>query len=159
MAFSSFILPARIAMFSHFCGSHGESAVQAGFTRRAYHPLMVAMERLGIAAALALVMACALACAQDAAPPAQPAANQASQQNSQVCLDQKQRRAQMENGQLIRLSAAMHAAKARMPGTVVRARLCQGDDGLVYVLTVLAHNGKVARIAVDAVKGTVIGGL
>jgi len=42
---------------------------------------------------------------------------------------------------------------------VVRARLCHGADGLVYVLTVLAHDGKVARIEVDAVKGTLIGGL
>ncbi len=48
----------------------------------------------------------------------------------------------------------MHAAQNRMPGTVVRARLCRGTDGLVYVLTVLAHDGKVARIAVDAMKGT-----
>ena len=51
-----------------------------------------------------------------------------------------------------------------MPGTVVRARLCHGeiagkDGGLVYVLTVLAHDGKVAQIAVDAVKGTLVGGL
>jgi uncharacterized membrane protein YkoI len=46
-----------------------------------------------------------------------------------------------------------------MPGTVVRARLCHGPDGLVYVLTVLAHDGRVARIAVDAVKGTLVGGL
>jgi uncharacterized membrane protein YkoI len=44
-----------------------------------------------------------------------------------------------------------------MPGTVVRARLCHGHDGLVYVLTVLAHDGKVARIAVDAEKGTLAG--
>lgn len=146
-------------MFSHFCGGHAESAVQAGFTRQAYHPGMVAMERLGIAAALALAIACSLARAQDAAPPAPPATNQTSQQTSQVCLDQKERRAEMDSGRLIRLSVAIHAAKARMPGTVVRARLCQGDDGLVYVLTVLAHNGKVARIAVDAVKGTLVGGL
>jgi hypothetical protein len=29
---------------------------------------------------------------------------------------------------------------------------------LVYVLTVLAHDGKVTRLAVDAVKGTLVGG-
>ncbi len=46
-----------------------------------------------------------------------------------------------------------------MPGTVVRARLCHGPEGLVYVLTVLARDGKVARITVDAVKGTLVGGL
>ena len=33
-----------------------------------------------------------------------------------------------------------------------------GQDGLVYVLTVLARDGKVARIVVDATKGTLVGG-
>ena len=74
-----------------------------------------------------------------------------------ICLNQKDRRAEIEGGKIVRLSAAMHAAKRRMPGTVVRARLCQGRDGLVYVLTVLAHDGKVARIKVDAAKGTFAG--
>jgi uncharacterized membrane protein YkoI len=46
-----------------------------------------------------------------------------------------------------------------MPGTVVQARLCRSGDDLVYVLTVLAHDGKVARLTVDAVKGTLVGGL
>jgi uncharacterized membrane protein YkoI len=88
---------------------------------------------------------------RDAAHPAPAAAGY-------VCLDQKERRAEAESGRLIRLAAAMHAAKSRMPGTVVRARLCQGpDDGLVYVLTVLAHDGKVARITVDAANGTLVG--
>jgi hypothetical protein len=74
-----------------------------------------------------------------------------------ACLDQRERRA--EAGKFITLVAAMRAARARMPGTVVRARLCRGPDGLVYVLTVLARDGKVARITVDAVKGTLVGGL
>jgi hypothetical protein len=75
-----------------------------------------------------------------------------------VCLDQRERRAEAESGRLIRLAAAMHAAKSRMPGAVVRARLCHGPgDGLVYVLTVLARDGKVARITVDAVNGTLVG--
>jgi len=119
---------------------------------------MVALERLGIATALTLAFACSFARGQDATPASSPAPP-VTNQTSQVCLDQKERRAEMESGRLIRLSAAIRAAKARMPGTVVRARLCQSDAGLVYVLTVLAHNGKVARIAVDAVKGTLIGGL
>ena len=56
----------------------------------------------------------------------------------------------------------MELLKARMPGTLVRARLCrshQTSQGLVYVLTVLGHDGKVVRLVVDAVKGTVVGGL
>jgi uncharacterized membrane protein YkoI len=76
-----------------------------------------------------------------------------------VCLNQKDRRAEAESGKLVQLEAAIHTARTRMAGTVVRARLCHGADGLVYVLTVLAHDGKVARIEVDAVKGTLIGGL
>jgi uncharacterized membrane protein YkoI len=75
------------------------------------------------------------------------------------CLDQKERRAESDANHLVRLSAAMRVARARMPGTVVRARLCRDNDELVYVLTVLAHDGKVARLTVDAVKGTLVGGL
>jgi uncharacterized membrane protein YkoI len=78
-------------------------------------------------------------------------------QTGHYCLDQKERRAESTSGAVVRLAAAIHAAKTRMPGTVVQARLCHGQDGLVYVLTVLAHDGKVARIVVDAVKGTLVG--
>jgi hypothetical protein len=74
-----------------------------------------------------------------------------------ACLDQKERRAETASGAVVRLSAAIRAAKSRMPGTVVQARLCHGQDGLVYVLTVLARDGKVARIVVDAAKGTLVG--
>jgi uncharacterized membrane protein YkoI len=74
-----------------------------------------------------------------------------------ACLDQKERRAENASGGVVRLASAIHVAKSRMPGTVIQARLCRGQDGLVYVLTVLAHDGKVARIVVDAVKGTLIG--
>jgi uncharacterized membrane protein YkoI len=74
-----------------------------------------------------------------------------------ACLDQRERRAELASGGVVRLTTAIHAAKSRMPGTVVQARLCHGQDGLVYVLTVLARDGKVARIVVDAVKGTLVG--
>jgi uncharacterized membrane protein YkoI len=87
---------------------------------------------------------------QDAANPAQAAAEH-------TCPDQKDRRAEADSGRLVPLAAAMHAAKSRMSGTVVRARLCHGPDGLVYVLTVLAHDGKVGRITVNATNGTLVG--
>jgi hypothetical protein len=74
-----------------------------------------------------------------------------------ACLNQKERRAATESGKLIHLSTAMRAARRRMPGAVVRARLCHGHNGLVYVLTVLARDGKVARITVDAEKGMLAG--
>ncbi len=79
-----------------------------------------------------------------------------------ACLNPKERQAMVENGTVIRLAAVLHAIKGRMPGTLVRARLCrshQAGQGLVYVLTVLGHDGKVVRLVVDAVKGTVVGGL
>src|ERR1700752_1926783 len=75
------------------------------------------------------------------------------------CLDQRERRAEIESGHVVRLDTALRAAKGRVPGTLVRARLCRSNDGLVYVLTVLARDGKVARLTVDAVKGSLVGGL
>jgi uncharacterized membrane protein YkoI len=80
-------------------------------------------------------------------------------ESAHACLNQRERRTEVEGGKVLRLAAAMHAIKSRMQGTLVRARLCHGHDGLVYVLTVLAHDGKVARLTVDAVKGTFVGGL
>jgi uncharacterized membrane protein YkoI len=107
-------------------------------------------------AALPLVAAAPVN-AEEAAKPQEPAFA------VRACLTQKQRHAAIESGEVVKLATAMHVAKAKMPGTVVRARLCHGHkyghEGLVYVLTVLAHDGKVARLTVDAVKGTLVGGL
>ncbi|MGB8628183.1 MAG: hypothetical protein WCD69_02185 [Xanthobacteraceae bacterium] len=98
--------------------------------------------------------------AQDSETPESPAQEPTRTghiQTGHFCLDQKERRAESASGAVVRLAAAIRAAKTHMPGTVVQARLCHGQDGLVYVLTVLAHDGKVARIVVDAVKGTLVG--
>jgi uncharacterized membrane protein YkoI len=70
------------------------------------------------------------------------------------CLNQKERHALVESGAAIRLAAAIHAVRNIAPGTLLRARLCHRPEGLVYVLTLLAHDGKVTHVAVDAVKGT-----
>jgi uncharacterized membrane protein YkoI len=83
----------------------------------------------------------------------------ASAQDAPACLSQREQRIAKQDGRVIGLAAAMHTARTRVSGILVRARLCRGQDGLVYVLTVLARNGKVARLTVDAVKGTLIGGL
>jgi uncharacterized membrane protein YkoI len=119
---------------------------------------MAAAERFAFAAFLAFVLAGAPVRADDAVHPAHTdTAHPAHAEAEDTCLTQKERRAETESGRLIRLATAMHAVKRRMAGTVVRARLCHGHDGLVYVLTVLAHDGKVAQIAVDALKGTFVG--
>jgi len=74
-----------------------------------------------------------------------------------ACLNQKERRALVENGTVLHLAAAMYAVRGHVAGTLVRARLCRRAEGLVYVLTVLARDGKVTRVVVDAAKGALIG--
>jgi uncharacterized membrane protein YkoI len=102
------------------------------------------------------VLTLGLARAEEAAtPPGPPHPDVAAPQHA--CLDQKERKAVEESGKIIHLAAAVRAARKRAPGSLVQARLCHGKDGLVYVLTVLARDGRVARLTVDAVKGTLAG--
>jgi hypothetical protein len=96
-----------------------------------------------------------LARAEEAVPPTEPPHTDLAP--THTCLDQKERKAVEESGKVIHLAVAVRAARKRAPGTLVQARLCRGTDGLVYVLTVLARDGKVARLTVDAVKGTLVG--
>ena len=72
------------------------------------------------------------------------------------CLDKEQQRAAIASGKAVRLGVAVKAVKRR--GEVVRARLCERGKGLVYMLTVLARDGKVMRVTVDATSGSVLSG-
>jgi uncharacterized membrane protein YkoI len=72
------------------------------------------------------------------------------------CLSKEQQRAAISSGKAVRLGVAVKAVKRR--GEVVRARLCEGGKGLVYMLTVLARDGKVTRVTVDATSGSVLTG-
>lgn len=98
-----------------------------------------------------------LVVAAHAGGPGRPPHSRAASAAGYACLTQKERKAASESGKIIHLATAIRSVKKRMPGAVVRARLCRDKDGLVYVLTVLARDGKVARLTVDAVKGTVVG--
>jgi uncharacterized membrane protein YkoI len=110
------------------------------------------MDCIGRAAIVALTMlTLAPARAEAPAGPSHPL------QTEHACLNQRERQAAIQSGKVINLAAAMRTAKKRMPGIVVRASLCQGKEGLVYVLTVLARDGKVGRLTVDAVKGALVG--
>ena len=51
-----------------------------------------------------------------------------------------------------RCSKAIRATRARRID-VVDAKLCKSPKGLVYLLTLLAHDGEVTRVAVDAASG------
>jgi uncharacterized membrane protein YkoI len=79
-----------------------------------------------------------------------------------VCLNKAEQRAAISQGKAVTLAAAIRAARGSVRGRgareVVRARLCHGPNGLVYVLTVLARNGKVTRTTVDASTGKVVDG-
>jgi uncharacterized membrane protein YkoI len=110
-------------------------------------------ERAFAAALLALAIGLASVRAQETVRPAHGGADPASR----TCLNQKERRALVENGAVLHLAAAMHGVRSHVPGTLVRARLCRRAEGFAYVLTVLGHDGKVTRVVVDAVKGTLVG--
>lgn len=74
------------------------------------------------------------------------------------CLTPDARRAAIANKAAVPLGRAVRAAKTRVTGEVVRARLCESDHGLVYMLTVLSRSGKVSRATVDALSGQLVGG-
>ena len=73
------------------------------------------------------------------------------------CLSPDERRAKIATHQVVPLSKAMRAAKVGRR-ELVRASLCERNDRLVYLLTVLGRDGKVTRATVDAGSGTVVAG-
>jgi hypothetical protein len=116
------------------------------------------MDRIGRAAIVALTMLTLAPARAEAPMPLHPTVPpHPTVAPEHACLNQRERQAAIQSGKVINLAAAMRTARKRMPGAVVRASLCQGKEGLVYVLTVLARDGKVARLTVDAVKGTLVG--
>jgi uncharacterized membrane protein YkoI len=80
----------------------------------------------------------------------------AAERNS--CLSPEERRAVIAARKAVPLARAMRVVKARIAGDVLKAQLCRHDRGLVYVLTVLARNGKVTQARVDATDGHWLGG-
>jgi uncharacterized membrane protein YkoI len=85
------------------------------------------------------------------------AAGPAAAAETDACLTQEQRRAAVLSHRAIPLARAVHNLRLRAPGAeVVRARLCHHGEDLVYVLTVLARDGKVTRTSVDAATGALV---
>ena len=95
-------------------------------------------------AAVLLALAVAPAVAADADP--------------RVCLNKEAQRAAVSSGQALPLAQAVLAIRGRNRGELVRARLCQGPNGLVYLLTLLARSGTVTRATIDAATGGIVGG-
>jgi uncharacterized membrane protein YkoI len=76
-----------------------------------------------------------------------------------ACLSRDKRREVIAAGQVVSLAAAIRTSRSKVSGEVVKARLCQSPKGLVYLLTVLARDGKVARLTIDAQNGKIVSGL
>lgn len=72
------------------------------------------------------------------------------------CLSRAERRAVLSSGKAISLAQAIRAIKPPR-GEVVDARLCKRGTGHVYLLTLLARDGKVTQVTVDAVSGRLAG--
>jgi uncharacterized membrane protein YkoI len=70
------------------------------------------------------------------------------------CLTPEQRRAAVSGRQAVPLTKVIHLAKSRLKGDIVNARLCEHGKDLVYVLTVLARDGKVTRASIDGASGS-----
>ncbi len=77
-----------------------------------------------------------------------------------ACLTKAEQRAAISHGQTVTLAAAIRSVRGTVRGRgareVVNARLCRENNALVYVLTVLARDGKVTHTAVDATSGKVV---
>jgi hypothetical protein len=71
------------------------------------------------------------------------------------CLSRAEQRARTAAHAVVPLSRAMYAV--RKHGEVIHVRLCERGGHLVYLLTVLKHDGKVAQATVDAANGTLVG--
>lgn len=72
------------------------------------------------------------------------------------CLTRDQQRAAITERRALPLATVRKSVRARVPGEMVRARLCQEPERLIYLLTVLPRDGKVRRVMVDAKSGAVV---
>jgi uncharacterized membrane protein YkoI len=76
------------------------------------------------------------------------------------CLSKSEQRAAVASHRAVSLAHAIRSARKhhRKKVDVVGARLCRRGSRLVYTLTLLAPNGKVTRVTVDARNGVLIKG-
>ena len=89
-----------------------------------------------------------------------PGPTLAAPDEDRACLSKAEQRAALSSGQTVTLAAAIRSARGSVRGRgsreVVNARLCREPDGLFYLLTLLARDGKVTHTAVDATSGKVV---
>ena len=73
------------------------------------------------------------------------------------CLSRNEQRAAIADGKAMPLATVRRTLRQKVPGELVRARLCQQSERLMYLLTVLARDGKVRHASVDAANGILVG--
>jgi len=70
------------------------------------------------------------------------------------CVSRAEQRAQAASHAVVPLAQAMLSVRGR--GEVVHARLCDVGGQMIYLLTVVERDGKVAQANVDAVNGALV---
>jgi len=73
------------------------------------------------------------------------------------CLAPADASAAVQRHHLQQPRSAIAAARRKASGDLLAARLCEGRNGYVYRLHILAKNGHVARVVVDAKSAEIIG--
>lgn len=123
----------------------------------------MSVSRIALAALLVSLLAAPTTFAADAPPVRAPAhvlphpAHVAPHRGT--CLTKAEQRQAVASHRAISLGQAIRSLRAHgKRAEVVRARLCKRGDKLVYVLTLLAHSGKVIRADVDANSGEFVTG-
>lgn len=82
----------------------------------------------------------------------------AANRPARACLTKGEQRAAVASHRAISLSRAIESARHHgHSGEALRAQLCRRGERLVYLLTLLARNGRVTHVAVDAANGNVVG--
>lgn len=103
---------------------------------------MVAALRPVCVAALLGVLAASSVARGDDEPPA-----------AMVCLTPREARSAVAEGRALAFAPVKRSAESSSGGEVLRARLCEIEGRLAYVLTLLRHGGQVITMIVDAGNG------
>ncbi|MET0313203.1 MAG: hypothetical protein ABW275_02300 [Hansschlegelia sp.] len=73
------------------------------------------------------------------------------------CLNAREARRAIVEKRAVTLAQAVRTARDAWPGEVIDYRLCTYDGRIAYELTLLADDGRVARVRVSASDGALLG--
>jgi uncharacterized membrane protein YkoI len=74
-----------------------------------------------------------------------------SETGNLACFSPQETRRHVVAGKIVPPALVMRKARQSMPNSdILRARLCHANNGPVYVITVLRHDGRVVHIMMEA---------